>query len=194
LEQGYFVDLGAYDGLEWSNTVSLERQRGWTGIAIEPADEVFPRLQRNRPDITCVQAFAWSRADEEVSYTFADGLSGVRSALPATLKHRYRKKLDDGATRKLKTTTLQQILDDHNAPRMVDYLSIDANGTDYQVLLGLDLTTRVFRTITVEHNRQLRRRQQIISYLERSGYSYEGDRAFDAFFVHGALKGCGVGR
>lgn len=47
-KEGVFVDIGANDGVTLSNTLVLEKDHGWTGIAVEPIPEVFARLQANR--------------------------------------------------------------------------------------------------------------------------------------------------
>jgi hypothetical protein len=52
--QGYFIDVGAGDGVFASNTLFLERQRCWKGIAIEPAANEYPKLERQRPGSTVV--------------------------------------------------------------------------------------------------------------------------------------------
>jgi hypothetical protein len=52
--QGYFVDVGAGDGVFASNTFFLERQRCWKGIAIEPAAKEYPKLEHQRPGCTVV--------------------------------------------------------------------------------------------------------------------------------------------
>jgi hypothetical protein len=54
--QGYFVDVGAGDGVFSSNTFFLERQRCWKGIAIEPAASEYPKLERQRPGSTVVSS------------------------------------------------------------------------------------------------------------------------------------------
>src|SRR3974390_100826 len=51
---GVFVDVGAYDGISFSNTLMFERELGWTGLCIEPNPDVFPRLIENR-SATCLE-------------------------------------------------------------------------------------------------------------------------------------------
>ena len=62
---GVFVDIGAYDGLTFSNTLMLERERDWTGICIEPLPDIFAELRKNRRCI-CVQACIGNREEGEV--------------------------------------------------------------------------------------------------------------------------------
>jgi hypothetical protein len=64
---GVFVDIGAYDGVTFSNTLMLERERGWTGICIEPLPDIFAELRKNRRCI-CVQACIGNREEQEVEF------------------------------------------------------------------------------------------------------------------------------
>src|SRR5205823_12423666 len=64
---GVFVDIGAYDGVTFSNTLMLENERDWTGICIEPLPDVCAALRKNRRCI-CVQACIGNREDREVDF------------------------------------------------------------------------------------------------------------------------------
>jgi hypothetical protein len=64
---GVFVDIGAYDGVTFSNTLMLERERGWTGICIEPLPDIFAELRKNRGCV-CVQACMGNRDEHEVEF------------------------------------------------------------------------------------------------------------------------------
>ena len=45
---GVFVDVGAYEGITFSNTLHFEREFGWTGIAVEPHPASFAELAASR--------------------------------------------------------------------------------------------------------------------------------------------------
>ena len=62
MRNGYFVELGASDGLTYSNTVDLERHYGWRGLCIEGAPHKFAKLQANRP--LCANRYAAVTADD----------------------------------------------------------------------------------------------------------------------------------
>src|SRR4051812_34384611 len=52
---GFFIEIGAYDGIRFSNTYLFEKERGWKGICIEPIPERFDLLRKNR-NAVCIQA------------------------------------------------------------------------------------------------------------------------------------------
>lgn len=122
-DSGYFVDVGAHDGVVHSNTYALE-QRGWTGVCIEPDPTVIPQLESNR---SC-HAIGYAISNERGAVTIRP--SGV---LVAAL-------------------TLAQLLPLCDAPPIIDYLSIDVEGHELEVLAGMDFDRWHVRLATIEHN------------------------------------------
>ena len=56
-KNGFFVDVGAHDGISINNTLYFERNNGWKGINIEPIKKVFDNLVINRPN--CINLNTW---------------------------------------------------------------------------------------------------------------------------------------
>ena len=82
---GVFVDVGAYDGVTFSNTLMLERDRDWTGVCIEPLPDICAELRKNRRCV-CVEACIGNREEEAVEFLAVESeaawtrmLSGVLS-------------------------------------------------------------------------------------------------------------------
>lgn len=126
---GYFVDVGAHDGVVHSNTFALELA-GWLGICIEPERGAYDALRRNRSAI-CVRTAA---SDHDGSCLF----DGVR-IVTAVAEH-------------VECFTLETLLEEAEAPDVIDYLSIDVEGHELQVLDGMDFARWHVRLITIEHN------------------------------------------
>lgn len=127
-DTGYFIDVGAHDGIVHSNTYALE-QLGWTGICIEPNWGVAEYLRTNRT--ARVEQVAISDHGGTL------GFDGVRV---------YDGPMDTPCTR------LVDILDRNAAPPTIDYLSIDVEGHEIEVLAGMDFDRWHVRCITIEHN------------------------------------------
>jgi FkbM family methyltransferase len=121
-DSGFFVDVGAHDGIEHSNTYALE-QLGWTGICVEPDPFAFDRLRSAR---TC-----------DVSSIAICAEKGTTTIQPSGLT--------------VPCWPLRDLLDDA-APTPIDYLSIDVEGQELDVLAGMDWGRWPVRLITVEHN------------------------------------------
>jgi len=158
---GVFVDIGAYDGVTFSNTLMLERERGWTGICIEPLPDVFPILQKSRRCI-CVQACMGNREEAAVEFLAVQSqatptrmLSGVVSEYDP--RHLARVDIElhaYGGTKnviRVPMRHLHSVLHEHGVER-VDYLSIDTEGSEMLILRSTVLSAIGHPCITVENN------------------------------------------
>ena len=134
---GFFVDAGAHDGVICSNTLALERDYGWRGICIEGGRPNYNVLVEKR-ECLCKLACLHS-ANEPVRFFDL----GLNSSL-----------VTDG--RQIGTVmlgvTLERVLDDLHAPRVIDYLSMDIEGHEFEVLRVFPFDRYKFLTMTVEHN------------------------------------------
>ncbi|MFT4588473.1 MAG: FkbM family methyltransferase [Limisphaerales bacterium] len=154
---GVFVDVGANDGETFSNTCFLERELGWTGVAIEPLPKAFEKLARNRSCHALQCCIAEKEGD--VNFLEIDGNAEMLSGIVDSYDERHLRRIDDElATRggskreiKVKCHRLSTILDRHSLSE-VDYLSIDTEGNEMDVLRSVDLSAQLVRVISVENN------------------------------------------
>lgn len=164
---GYFVDFGGADGIKFSNSLALERHFDWTGIVAEPGRIWYPALPRNRDcfvDRRCV----WKESGASLTFNQPDIAlhSTIDSHSDNDLHADTRK---DGKKYQVETVTLGDLLDFWNAPRRIDYLSIDTEGSELDILSAFDFASREIRLITVEHNHGDQRRP-IFDLLTGKGY------------------------
>ena len=174
---GYFVEIGAYDGVALSNTLALEKQYGWKGICVEPLDTRFEKLVLNRTAHCCNLA-VYNESNLDVSFDIeADSgmLSGISTHIDA---HKYVVNKNK-RTVKVKTISLNDLLVKYNAPNFIEYLSLDTEGSEYEILRTLDFSRWAFGLIDVEHNHIEPRRSMIKKLLLANGYEYIGPNAFD---------------
>jgi len=179
---GYFVEFGADDGLLHSNTLCLERQLGWRGILAEPNLDCEPTLRRERNariDTRCV----WPRSGETVE------LLVTRDAQLSTIREAH---VDDRHTAArmtpvrsdlVPTISLHDLLEEHLAPRDIDYLSVDTEGSELAILRTFDFRSRNVRLISVEHNHRADERA-IDQLMTTNGYErrFRQFSDFDAWY------------
>lgn len=138
---GFFLDIGAHDGVEHSNTYRLERRYGWKGICVEGNPDTFKKLTNNRK-CKCVEACLDSTA-QVVDFAKKGEIGGIILS-----SNKFNANSSDII--KLQTRTLKSVLEEFNAPTTIDYLSIDIEGAEDRVLGEFDFSSYRFKCITIE--------------------------------------------
>jgi FkbM family methyltransferase len=170
---GYFVEVGANDPQFESQTWHLE-QRGWTGTLVEPQPDLAERLRRERR--ARVFAVACS-SPENAGRTLPFHVAGALSSL-------NRDRMAPGAkprgTIDVPIMTLDQILEQAEAPSPIDFLSIDVEGHELEVLRGLTLTRWRPRLILLEdHVGHL----QKLHFMQGVGYRLVRHSHYNGWYV-----------
>tara|TARA_R110000868_G_scaffold130812_5_gene340668 strand:+ start:2094 stop:2711 length:618 start_codon:yes stop_codon:yes gene_type:complete len=179
MREGFFVEVGAYDGIALSNTYLLETQYAWKGICAEPIPEKYEQLVKNRKAICSNKALYSMSGLELVFDSAADAmLSGISHHIDCHkhIVNRSKKQIT------VETITLTDLLDQHNAPKFIEYMSLDVEGSELEVLRGLDFIKYKFGLIDLEHNYVEPRRSQIRHLLTSNGYDYFGANQFDDMY------------
>lgn len=164
---GYFVEFGATNGVDLSNTYMMEKNFGWNGILAEPAKVWQDDLIANRSchiDFSCV----WSKSGEKLEFTEPESAE-LSTISTFSNGDEHAKSRSDGKKYEVVTITLLELLQKYNAPKVIDYLSIDTEGSEYDILDAFDFDAYQFRTITCEHN-DTPMRQKIYDLLTSKGY------------------------
>lgn len=175
---GYFVEFGATDGVGLNNTHMLEAELGWTGILAEPARGWHADLKRNR-ECTIETRCVWRASGETIRFTEAPRgeNSGISSYVSTTRKLR-------GNSYDVTTISLNDMLAEHDAPQVIDYMSVDTEGSEFEILNALDFDRWSFRVLTVEHN-FAPQRADIHALLTSKGYRrvFEEISNFDDWYL-----------
>jgi hypothetical protein len=148
--KGFFVEFGATDGKSISNTFLLEEERGWTGILCEPGRIWHPDLKDNR---SCVLDFRCVYSTSELSLTFVE----TATAEYSTIKGYEANDLQSGKRNEatpyyVESVSLIDLLRQHNAPNFIELLSVDTEGSEFDILSAFDFKSYEFGVIAVEHN------------------------------------------
>ena len=99
---------------------------------------------------------------------FFDATSPELSTIGVFATHdNHSRKLS--SAEKIKTVSLLDLLDQYQAPSFIDYLSVDTEGSEFEVLNSFDFSKYRFGLITVEHN-FTPMRQQLHELLTSNGY------------------------
>jgi FkbM family methyltransferase len=179
---GYFVEFGATDGVFMSNTYLLEKEFGWGGVVAEPAERWHRHLKNNRNchiEAKCV----WR--DSHSVLTFNETPEGEYSTIDSySSMDGHDRARAKGKKYSVTTISLGDLLDKYNAPRRIDYLSVDTEGSEYEILSDFDFDKYEFNVITCEHNFSPQR-EKIFTLLTSKGYHRQLERvsSFDDWYV-----------
>lgn len=150
-KHGFFVEIGAFDGIMGSNCFHFEKFLNWEGIAFEPSNTQFEKLKLNRKCHLINKAIATEEKEVEFleveeGYTQMSGILNEKYISEETIKKDPRSK-----TKKIIITTTTF---DKNIPfdKEIDYLSIDIEGGEMELLDSIDFKKYNIKVISVENN------------------------------------------
>ena len=165
--KGFFVDFGASNGIDLSNSYLLEKNYDWQGILAEPCRIWHESLFENRKvaiETKCV----WKESNQKLLFNqtnYAE-LSTIDDFSAKDSHAQYRQ---GGLIYEVETISLNDLLAKYNAPYQIDYLSIDTEGSELDILENFNWDRYSFEAITVEHNYTINR-EKIYRLLENKGY------------------------
>jgi FkbM family methyltransferase len=151
--RGYFVDVGAFDGIHLSNSYIFE-QRGWSGLCIEAAPFYFEMCVRNRPRTRCINAACVDVERGPVEFRFERGglFSGVNADANQVSREFAARGIEFTGFEQIRvpSCSLNRVLGDSVSE--IDFVSIDVEGSEIDVLNGLDLERYRPRVLLLEAN------------------------------------------
>jgi FkbM family methyltransferase len=181
---GIFVDIGAHDGVTFSNTLFLEKNLGWTGLAVEPIPEVFDKLKLNRQCTVingCVGSPPGKRKFRRVS-GYAEMLSGLVDEYDPRHEERIQQETaaKGGSIHEIEVDCfdLNSLLMDHQITS-VDYLNIDVEGSEFSIIKSIDFGRIRIKIIGVENNYKDKKAE---IFLRKKGYKLHS-RVGDDFYI-----------
>jgi hypothetical protein len=186
---GFFLDSGAANGVGASNTLLLESDYGWTGVCVEPNSQYFAELIRNRRCL-CVNCCLYHSERVVDFLESAEGLGGILDEYDPRVLQQAKSSfsLVEDANGKLNTVpkparTIRSVLDECAAPRVIDYWSLDTEGSELAILRSFPFDQYAFRVLTVEHNWGVAR-GAIRGFLESRGYAHSAALGLDDCYVN----------
>jgi FkbM family methyltransferase len=158
---GFYVDVGAFDGIHLSNTYTFE-SLGWQGICIEANPEIFAICRQNRTNALCLNEICVGQKRRRNKAFFVEETGLLSTTIrnrekTADIKQRYKNRgLSFTGFKKvrLKASTLNEILERYLPPEQrIDFVSIDTEGNEMDILAGIDFTRFDIRVLVVEFDK-----------------------------------------
>jgi FkbM family methyltransferase len=182
-KNGFFVEFGATNGVDFSNTLVMEKLFSWNGILSEPAKTWHRNLTLNRDTFIDFNA-VWKNSNSVLMFNEVDSAeySTIKDFSNVDMHSEIR---SYGKSYEVNTISLLDLLLKYDAPSKIDYLSIDTEGSELDILESFDFEQYSFSVITVEHN-YTDSRNRIYQLLKSNGYKrvYENISQFDDWYVY----------
>jgi FkbM family methyltransferase len=187
-KNGFFIDIGAHDGVTINNTLYFEKYNNWSGINIEPIKKVYDKLVVNRPNSININC-AISNNDGTAEFLSNDGYTEMLSGLKDNFDPRHLERLQKennqmGSTTQtitVITKKLETICDEYNINH-INYLSIDVEGAEFEVIKSINFN-KIFIDIIEFENNYDDASGPIIQYLENKNYIVI-HKSLDIFMIH----------
>lgn len=182
-QQGFFVEIGANDGFNLSNTIYLEECFGWRGILIEANPAYLSELSKRKATVVNKAVAA-----SDGVFEFID--AGLYGGVASTIDPVHAVHTDNANKIKVQATTLDKILRENKAPRNINFISIDVEGGELPIVEQMcALTEYRFLSGCIEHNFRRKEYDAFKALLNAAGYKvvWEGQTLHDLYFVDGRV-------
>ena len=184
-KNGNFVDLAATDGIHENNTVFLEKRLNWKGICIEPNKKFYKKLSKNRK-VNCICKVIYSE-NTEIDFFSNEGIGGIVGSdfdnNYQKREHMLNKTSNKNKIEKRQTSSLEDILNNCGAPPIIDYLSLDVEGAETEVMKYFPYEKYKFLALTIE-----RPTKELNEILFKNDYLFVKNYKVDSFYIHESLK------
>ncbi len=184
-----FLEFGATDGFNLSNSYLLENSFSWKGVLSEPSPQWYEALIKNRKNSKIITKCIWNESGKKLDFfmsdrgelsTLKDFVESDKISMPANTNMRK----ESGKTISVETISLNDLIREYFNNICPSYISIDTEGSEYDILKSFDLKTFRPQLFTIEHN-HTDNETKIDEYLIANDYIriFRKLTAFDAWYI-----------
>jgi FkbM family methyltransferase len=174
-KNGFYVDVGAHDGITINNTLYFEKNNNWRGINIEPIKKVFDKLVINRQNsinLNCAVCNNDGETDFLCNTGYTEMISGIKDNFDIRHLERLQcENIQHGSITeviKVETKKLETILHENDISH-INYLSIDVEGAEFEVIKSINFD-KVFIDVIGFENNYNDVSVPIVEYLQNKGF------------------------
>jgi len=184
-----FLEFGATDGFDISNSYTLENSFNWKGVLSEPSPQWHEALKKNRKNSKIITKCIWKESGKKLDFfmsdfgplsTIKDFVESDKISIPTNTEIR----LKSGKTISVETISLNDVIKEYFNSICPSYISIDTEGSEYEILKAFDLDNFRPKVFTIEHN-HTENETKIDEHLITNGYVriFRKLTTFDAWYI-----------
>lgn len=154
---GTFLEFGATNGIELSNTALLEKKFGWQGVLAEPSPQWHEKLKKNRPEANIITDCIHSETGQKLDFFVSDmgelsTLEDFRQSDASSMPGNTDARNQNGRSVKVSTISLNDVFIKYFNSKPIDFMSVDTEGSELLILKHFDFKKFAPKCVTVEHN------------------------------------------
>lgn len=184
-----FLEFGATDGLDISNSYTLESSFNWKGVLSEPSPQWHEALKKNRKNSKIITKCIWKESGKKLDFFMSDfgSLSTIKDFVESdkiSIPTNTEIRLKSGKTISVETISLNDVIKEYFNSICPSYISIDTEGSEYEILKAFDLDNFRPKVFTIEHN-HTENETKIDEHLITNGYVriFRKLTTFDAWYI-----------
>ena len=184
-----FLEFGATDGIELSNSYILEKLFSWKGALSEPSPQWHDELKKNRKNSKIITKCIWKESGKKLDFfmsdngaysTINDFIDSDKVSMPKNNNLRKQK----GKIICVETISLNDVINEYFNDECPSYISIDTEGSEYEILESFNFDKYRPKLFTIEHN-HTENELKIDEFLISNNYRriFRKLTAFDAWYI-----------
>ena len=184
-----FFEFGATNGIDLSNSYTLEKYLNWEGTLSEPSPQWHDELKKNRPQTNIISECIWSESNKELNFFVSDfgvlsSLEDFKKSDKISMPGNTQARLKSGKNIIVKTISLNDIIEKQFNSKTPSYISIDTEGSEYEILKNFNFKKYRPLVFTIEHNfTELQLKIDELMYLNEYIRVFKSLTVFDAWYV-----------
>ena len=184
-----FFEFGATNGIDLSNSYTLERYLNWRGVLSEPSPQWHDELKKNRPYTNIISECIWSESNKELNFFVSDvgvlsSLENFKESDKISMPGNTQARVKNGKNIIVKTISLNDVIEKQFNSKSPSYISIDTEGSEYEILKNFNFKKYKPLVFTIEHNfTELQLKIDKLMYSNDYIRVFKSLTTFDAWYV-----------
>ena len=184
-----FLEFGATNGIDLSNSYTLEKYLNWKGVLSEPSPQWYDEFKKNRPHTKIISECVWSESNKDLNFFVSDvgvlsSLEDFKESDKISMPGNTKERLKSGKNITVKTISLNDVIEKQFDYKTPSYISVDTEGSEYEILKNFNFKKYRPLVFTVEHNfTELQLKIDELMYLNEYIRVFKSLTTFDAWYI-----------